>query len=80
MTLSLVVILFIGARVPEAEILIVLNMMTPFLATIIMLFVVMRDGYTENSPSSVGRSGWRSWALTLLLPLPVPAVSYGLAC
>ena len=81
MIFSLAVVLFFRARVPEIRVLIMLNMMTPLLATVIMLFVVTRDGYTRNGRSSLslGRSGWRSWALALLLPLPVLAVIYGLA-
>lgn len=81
MTLSIAVVLSLRARVPEAEVVIMMNMMTPLLATFIMLFVVTREGYTRDGQSSLGlgRSGWRSWALALLLPLPVLAVIYGLA-
>lgn len=80
MTLSLIVILLFRAVAPQAGIVIWANMMTPLLATVIMLFVVTRDGYTRNGRASLGlgRSGWRSWALALLLPLPILAVSYGL--
>lgn len=80
MTLSLTVVLFFRAMVPQAEIVLPVNMMTPLLATVIMLFVATRDGYTRNGRSSLGlgRSGWRSWALALLLPLPILAVIYSL--
>jgi len=80
MILSLAVVLFFRAIAPQAEIVLPVNMMTPLLATVIMLFVVTRDGYTRNGRSSLGlgRSGWRSWALALLLPLPILAVIYSL--
>src|SRR6266508_4487661 len=81
MILSITVVLSLRARLPEAEVVIMMNMMTPLLATLIMLFVVTREGYTRDGRSSLGlgRSGWRSWVLALLLPLPVLAVIYGLA-
>jgi uncharacterized protein len=80
MTLSLIVILLFRAVAPQARIVIWANMMTPLLATVIMLFVVTRDGYTRNGRSSLGLgcSGWRTWALALLLPIPILAVTYGL--
>lgn len=78
--LSLVVVLFFRAMAPRTEIVVLVNMMTPLLATVIMLFVLTRDGYTKEGRSSLGlgRSGWRSW-VPALLPLPILAVIYGLA-
>ncbi|HRQ42439.1 MAG TPA: CPBP family intramembrane metalloprotease [Chloroflexota bacterium] len=45
-----------------------------------MLFVLTGEGYTAVGRASLGlgRLGWRSWGLALLLPLPVLLVSYGL--
>ena len=81
MTLSLIVILLFRAVAPQARIVSWANMMTPLLATVIMLFVVTHDGVTRNGRSSLGlgRSGWRTWPLALLGPIPVFAVIYGLA-
>ena len=65
---------------PDTELVIVHNL-TPILATILMLFVFTRDGYSKDGRSSKGlhRSGWRYGGLALLLPLLVLGVSYGLA-
>ena len=55
-------------------------MATPLLVTILMIFVVTRDGYGQHGRFGLGfrRSGWRTWGLALLLPLLVLTVSYGL--
>lgn len=80
MILSLGLVLFFRLRDSQNDMLIPINMLTPLLATIIMMFVVTRDGYTRTGRASLGlgHSGWRSWGLALLLPLPVLIVSYGL--
>lgn len=80
MILSLGLVLFFRLRDSQNDMVIPINMLTPLLATIIMMFVVTRDGYTRTGRASLGlgHSGWRSWGLALLLPLPVLIVSYGL--
>lgn len=81
MVLSLALVLFFRFIAPQAEIVVLVNMMTPLLAAAIMLFVLTGDGYKRNSRFSLGltRSGWHSWGLALLLPLFVLAVTYGLS-
>jgi uncharacterized protein len=80
-TLSLALIFFFRRAAPQADIVVLLNMLTPLLATLIMLFVVTQDGLRGNSRLSLGltRSGWQTWGLAFLLPLPILGVSYGLA-
>jgi uncharacterized protein len=81
MILSLTLVFFFRRAAPQAEIVVLLNMLTPLLATLIMLFVVTRDGLRGNDRLSLGliRSGWQTWGLAFLLPLPILAVTYGLA-
>jgi membrane protease YdiL (CAAX protease family) len=81
MSLSLALVFFFRLTAPQAEIVIIANMLTPLLATVLMLFVLTRDGYAKDGRFSLGlrRSGWRTWGLALLLPLLVLAASYGLA-
>ncbi|HSL46891.1 MAG TPA: CPBP family intramembrane glutamic endopeptidase [Anaerolineales bacterium] len=80
MTLSLALVLFFRITAPQNDMVIPVNMMTPLLATVIMLFLMTGEGYTREgrAPLGLGRSGWRSWGLALLLPLPVLMLSYGL--
>lgn len=80
MILSLALVLFFRITAPQNDMVIPVNMLTPLLATVMMLFVITRDGYARDGRASLGlgRSGWRSWGLALLLPLPVLVVSYGL--
>jgi len=53
-------------------------MFTPLTATLIMLFVLTRDGYTKEGRSELGLrwKGLRYWWLALLLPVPVLLFSY----
>jgi membrane protease YdiL (CAAX protease family) len=55
-----------------------LYMVTPMLATLLMLLVVTKDGYTKAGWAKLGvhRLGLRGWRLALLLPLAVLLVSY----
>ncbi|HSL29746.1 MAG TPA: CPBP family intramembrane glutamic endopeptidase [Anaerolineales bacterium] len=80
MTLSLALVLFFRITAPQTDLVIPINMLTPFLATVIMLVVVTREGYARDGRATLGlgRSGVRSWGLALLLPLPVLLASYGL--
>ena len=80
MTLSLALVLFFRITAPQNDMVIPINKLTPLLATLIMLFVATREGYARDGRASLGfgRSGWRSWELALLLPLPVLLASYGL--
>jgi membrane protease YdiL (CAAX protease family) len=80
MALSLALVIFFRLVAPESDIVVLANMLTPALATVIMLYVLTSDGYKRKSPFSLGltRSGWHSWGLALLLPLVVLALTYGL--
>jgi len=79
LTLSLPLILLFQVLWPQAEIVVLINMLTPLLAGLIMLFVVTREGYTKEGRTSLGlgRLGLSWWGLALLLPLPVLLFSYG---
>ena len=81
MALSLALVMFFRLAAPKSEIVMLANMLTPALATVIMLYVLTSDGYKRKAPFSLGltRSGWHSWGLALLLPLVVLAITYGLA-
>lgn len=80
MALSLALVMFFRLVAPKSEIVILANMLTPALATVIMLYVLTSDGYKRKAPFSLGltRSGWHSWSLALLSPLVVLTVTYGL--
>ena len=80
MAINVTQVLIFRAVAPEAETVVFTHMATPLLATILMLFVVTRDGYRQHGRFGLGfgRSGWRTWGLALLLPLLVLTVSYGL--
>lgn len=56
------------------------NMFTPLVAALLMLFVLTREGYTAAGRASLGlhRAGFRGWGVALLLPLPVLLFNYGL--
>lgn len=56
------------------------NMFTPLVAALLMLFVLTREGYTAAGRASLGlhRTGFRGWGLGLLLPLPILLFNYGL--
>lgn len=79
MALSLPLILVFQALWPKAEILVLINMLTPLLAGLIMLFIVTRDGHTQEGRTSLGlgRLGLRWWGLALILPPLVLLWSYG---
>jgi membrane protease YdiL (CAAX protease family) len=79
MALSLPLILVFQALWPRAEIVVLINMLTPLLAGLIMLFVLTRDGYTREGRASLGlgRLGLRWWGLALILPSLVLLFSYG---
>lgn len=79
LTLSLPLILLFQSLWPRAGIVVLINMLTPLLAALFMLFVVTREGYTKQGRASLGlgRLGLRWWVPALLLPLPVLLLSYG---
>jgi membrane protease YdiL (CAAX protease family) len=79
MALSLPLILVFQALWPRAEIVVLINMLTPLLAGLIMLFAVTREGYTKEGRASLGlgRLGLRWWSLALVLPPLVLLFSYG---
>ena len=54
-------------------------MLTPFLAVLLMLLLVTRDGYTKAGWAALGlhRAGVRTWGLALLVPLLILGFSYG---
>jgi len=56
------------------------HMLTPFLAVLLMLMVVTRDGSSRTGWGSLGvqHLGLRSWPLALLTPLLVLIVAFGL--
>jgi membrane protease YdiL (CAAX protease family) len=80
MALSFALVIFFRLVAPQSDIVVLANMLTPALATVIMLYVLTSDGYKRKGSFSLGlsRSGWHSWGLALLLPLVVLAVTYGL--
>jgi uncharacterized protein len=80
MALSFGVVLFFRLALPQAQIVILVNMLTPLLAALLMLFVVTRDGYSREVRAGLGlgRSGWRMWGLAVVAPLLVLVVAYGL--
>ena len=55
------------------------GMFTPSIATLLMLLLVTRDGYTRAGWAGLGlyRAGLRAWGLALLLPLLVLGGAYG---
>lgn len=57
-----------------------LHMYTPMLATLLMLLVVTRDGYSKTSWQSLGldRLGLRSWWLALVGPLMLMSAVYAI--
>jgi membrane protease YdiL (CAAX protease family) len=57
-----------------------LHMYTPTLATLLMLLVVTRDGYTKSAWRSLGlhRLGLRSWWLALMGPLVLMSAVYAI--
>jgi len=80
MAINVTQVLIFRAVAPKAGVVVFTHMATPLLMTILMLFVVTRDGYGHHGRFGLGlrRSGWRTWGLALLLPLLVWTVSYGL--
>lgn len=80
MSLSLVIVLLFRALAPRAEFVVLINTLTPLLAVVLMLLVFTRDGHRRAGWSALGlgQSGRRLWGLTLLLPLLVLGVSFGL--
>lgn len=81
MALSLALVSFFRLTAPKSDIVVLANMLTPALATVIMLYVLTSDGYKRKGPFSLGlsRSGWHRWGPALLLPLVVLTITYGLA-
>lgn len=81
MVLTTSVSLLFRLMAPDTDLVVLVHNLTPVLATILMLYVFTRDGYSKDGRFSLGlrRSGWRFWGLALLLPLLVLGVSYGLA-
>lgn len=81
MALSLALVSFFRLTAPKSDIVVLANMLTPALATVIMLYVLTGDGYKRKGPFSLGltRSGWHRWGPALLLPLVVLIITYGLA-
>jgi membrane protease YdiL (CAAX protease family) len=57
-----------------------IHMYSPTMATLLMLLVVTRDGYSKTGWATLGlhRAGLRFWALALLGPLVVWGAVYGL--
>jgi uncharacterized protein len=56
------------------------SMLAPVVATLIMLLIVTRDGYTRAGWAGLGlhRSGRQAWPFAILMPLPVLLFSYGI--
>jgi membrane protease YdiL (CAAX protease family) len=81
MVLTTSVSLFFRLMAPDTELVVIVHNLTPVIATILMLYVFTRDGYSKDGRFSLGlrRSGWRYWWLALLLPLLVLGISFGLA-
>src|SRR4051794_27587267 len=61
--------------------LMIVHTLTPVVATLIMLFVVTRDGYSASSWRALGlhRAGLRLWGLALIGPAAIVSVVYGAA-
>ena len=80
MVINVTQIMIFRAVAPENGMVVFTHMATPLLGTVLMLFIVTRDGYGKHGRFGLGfrRSGWRTWGLALLLPLLVLTVSYGL--
>jgi uncharacterized protein len=80
MSLSLGLVLIFRFFLPQGEVVILLNMLTPLLATLIMMFVVTREGYGGDRRFSLGLAplARQTWVLAFLLPLPILAVTYSL--
>jgi membrane protease YdiL (CAAX protease family) len=80
MAINLTQILIFRAVAPESGAVVFTHMATPLLTTLLMLFVLTRDGVAQHGHYGLGfrPSGWRTWGLALLLPLLVLTVSYGL--
>ena len=59
---------------------IIVHMFTPLLATLLMLLVVTREGYSRAGWGSLGLQhlGLRSWPLALLAPVAVLSAAFGL--
>lgn len=57
-----------------------LYMMTPAIATLIMMLVVTRDGYSKSGWKMLGlhKLGFRGWAFALIVPIIPLAVSFGI--
>jgi hypothetical protein len=54
MTLSLALVLFFRIAAPQNDMVIPVNMMTPLLATVIMLFLMTGEGYTREGRAPLG--------------------------
>jgi uncharacterized protein len=56
----------------------IVHMFTPLLATLLLLLVVTRDGYTKAGWAALGlhRAGFRTWGLALLLPFLILGFGY----
>jgi membrane protease YdiL (CAAX protease family) len=56
----------------------IVHMFTPLLATLLLLLVVTRDGYTKAGWAALGlhRAGLRAWGLALLLPFLILGFGY----
>jgi len=61
------------------EMAVLVGMFTPTIATLVMLLLVTREGYTRAGWASLGlhRTGLRAWGLALLAPLLVLGGAYG---
>jgi membrane protease YdiL (CAAX protease family) len=61
------------------ELAVLVGMFTPTIATLVMLLLVTREGYTRAGWASLGlhRTGLRAWGLALLAPLLVLGGAYG---
>jgi len=61
------------------ELAVLVGMFTPTIATLVMLLLVTREGYTRAGWASLGlhRAGLRVWWFALLAPLVVLAGAYG---
>lgn len=79
--LSASLVVLFGSRGPDSEIVVLLNMLTPLVATLLMLYVFTPEGYRLPPGSALGlkRTPWGQLGLPILLPLPILGVSFGLA-
>lgn len=77
--ITIVLSLLTISLIPGEGVLLV-NMFTPLVATLIMMFIVTGEGYRREGWASLGlhRAGFRGWGLALLLPLPIFLFNYGL--